>query len=60
MDNFETSALNDLKMTLVTNRSKVPHVHKTPESLVLLRFALQPAILELHAILSQVHRMNPK
>ncbi len=39
---FETSALNDPKMTLNTSRLKVPHIHikTTPDSQVSIRFAV--------------------
>ncbi len=44
--NFETSALNDPKMTLNTTRSKVPHICFTSvnESHISLGFALQPVV----------------
>ena len=59
---FETSAVNDPKMTLNTKRSNIPHMHITTvaESQISIRFTLRPAIFELQAILRQVHRWPPK
>ena len=43
---FETGELNDPQMTLNTKMSKVPHIYvaTTPESQVLLHFALHPTV----------------
>ncbi len=49
-------------MTLNPTRSKVPHIcfTSTHGSQISLRFALRPAVLEIQAILRQVHRMTPR
>ncbi len=56
-DHFDTSALNDPKMTLNTKRSKVIHIHIIPtiipNLLYGLPFASQP-------IFRWIHRMTPK
>ncbi len=46
--------LNDPKLTLNTTKSKVPYICVTtvPESQISVRFALRPAIFELHVILT--------
>ncbi len=56
-DNFETSAPDNLKMTLNTKRSKVLHTHviTTPQSQIA-NFTLWTAIFEVHAILRQMHQ----
>ncbi len=58
---FETSAVNDPKMTLNAKRSYVPHICATSihESQISLHFALWTAVFEIQAILRQVHRMTP-
>ena len=57
---FETSAPNDLKMNLNTTRPCVPHIYVTSihESQSLLQSDLRQAILEIQAILRQLHRMT--
>ncbi len=59
--NFETSALNNCKITLNTKRSYRPHIDVTSiqESQISLRFALRPDVFRILAILRQVHRMTP-
>ena len=59
--NFDTSALNDPKITLNTTRSKVPHICVTSfhESQISPHFGLWPAGFEIQAILRQGHRMTP-
>ena len=53
---FETSAPNDLQMTLDAKRSKLlrTHVTTTPKSQISLCFAILPAAFELHTILGLV------
>ncbi len=55
---FETSAPNDPKMTINTERSKWPHMYITNESQISLLsfFALLPDVFKLQTILRQVHR----
>ncbi len=59
--NVETSAPNNLKMTLNTKRPKVSHIHvkTTLESQIAVCFTLRLAIVELQAILRQVRQMIP-
>ncbi len=58
---FETSALNDSKLTLDPIRSKLPYTRITSvrDSQISLRFAVRPAFFEIQAILRQVHLMTP-
>ena len=58
---FETSALNDRKMSLNPTRLNVPHlcITSVPDSPISLIFTLQPSILELQAILRKKLRMTP-
>ncbi len=55
---FETSAPDDPKMTINTERSKWPHMYITNESQISLLsfFALLPDVFKLQTILRQVHR----
>ncbi len=59
---FETSTPtpNDPKMSLNTKKITLPdmHITTTPEFQIYVCFALQPAVLELQAILREVHRMT--
>ena len=61
-DHFETSALNDPRMTLNTTKSKVPHICgiSIHESQISVCFTLRPTVFEVQAILRKVHRMTPK
>ncbi len=61
IEHFETSSPNYSKMTFNTTRSKVPHtcITSVPDSQISVRFALQPAFVDLD-ILRQVHPMTPK
>ncbi len=60
---FETSALNDPKMTLNTKRLKVPHIHvtTTPQPQCSLCFTIRPPFLFwVTCHLRRVHQMTPK
>ncbi len=58
-DNFKTSALNDLKMTLDTKKLGASYsCFNYPRVQISLRFTLRLAIYELQAILRQLHRMT--